>query len=362
MNKSILIVGLVAMLLFAPACENLFSNDDEEELNQNLIGVWYRYSLIKDGVQYGFPALVKLLKNGSGTIESLDEPDQEEPSFDSFVWATDGATITITDENDSTVWSGSFTLSDNNTVVRFTYSSEGHSYDEIYVKYTGGKDAALIGTWIMVNTKIGIEEPLTVQRIVFSQDGTATDYRIDDLEEIQGDVTEQNLEIDIFTWNTSGNYLIVFDEGDQIPMVIQYSINDAVFIGTAYNDEGLTEEFTFVKDTGEIDPVGVGTWLLSSVTIDGVQNPIPGLQIILDLSDDMSGTWTVTTTFTGTQSYTFNWKTNSGYVFVYRSEMPQIAWVKKYQISGNTMTLKTETEYYEGYGWVTAEYTFTRSQ
>jgi len=355
MNKSILIVGLVAMLLFAPAClENLFSTPEEDVLNEDLVGVWYRFSVIEDGVQYGFPALIKLQDNGNGTIEGRDEPDQEEPYYDSFAWATDGARITITDENDSTIWSGSFTLSDNNTVVHFTYSSEGHSYEEIYVKYIGEKDPDLIGTWIMVDSQIGTEEPLTVERIVFTPDGNAVDYRIDDLEE------SQDVNIDPLTWNSSGNYLVVFGEGEQIPMVIQYSINEGVLTGMIYNEDGLCEEFTFVKDAGEIDPDGVGTWLLSSVTIDGFLNPIFGLQITLDLNSNGAGTWAITT-LAGSESYTFNWKTNSGYVFIYRDEAPLIAWVQEYHISGNTMTLKTDTEYYEGYGWVTVEYTFTRS-
>ena len=318
MNKSILIIGLAAMLLFAPAClEDLFSSDEEEELNQDMVGVWYRFSMIEDGVQYGFPALVKLLDDGNGTVESIDSTDQEEPNFDSFVWTTDGATITITDENDSTVWSGSYTLSDNNAVVRFMYSSNGHSFDEIYVKYSGEKDPDLVGTWVMVDSQIGLEKPLTVQRIVFNQDGNAIDYRIDDLEE------SQDVSIDPLTWNTSGNYLIVFDEGDHIPMVIQYLITDGVFTGTFYNDDGITEEFTFVKDAGDIDPDGVGFWSLSSVTIDGYSNPIVGLQIALDLIDDGTGIWAITT-LAGSESYTFNWKTNSGYVFIYKDSIPLI--------------------------------------
>jgi len=355
MNKSILIIGFAAMLLFAPAClENLFSTTEEEVLNEGLVGVWYRFSMIEDGVQRGLPALIKLLENGSGTIDGRDEVDQEETYFDSFFWATDGATITITDENDSTIWRGSFTLSDNNTVVHFTYSSEGHSYDEMYVKYTGVKDPDLIGTWIMVNALIGNEEPLTVERIVFTTDGNAVDYRIDDLEE------SQEMNADTLTWNTSGNYLVVFDEGDPIPMVIQYSISEGVFTGMIYNEDGQSEEFTFVKDTDEIDQNGVGTWTLSSAIIDATPVATTLLQITLDLNEDKTGTWTMTSSFSESSTSNFHWKTNGGYVFIYRDEMPLIAWVQEYQISGNTMTLTTKTEYYEVYGWVTAIYTFTR--
>ena len=355
MNKSILIIGLTAMLFFAPAClEDLFSTEEEEELNQDLIGVWYRFTMVEDGVSYGLPALVKLLDNGNGTVESIDSTDQEEPNFDSFVWTTDGAAITITDENDSTVWSGSFTLSDNNNVVRFTYSSDGHSYDEIYVKYSGEKDPDLVGTWIMVDSQIGLEKPLTIQRIVFNQDGSATDYRIDDLEE------STDIEVDLLTWNSNSHYLAVFDEGDHMPLVIQYTITNGVFAGMYYDEDGEFEEFTFVLDAGDMDPDGMGSWTLSSVTVDGFLNPIIGLQINLDLNDDGSGLWTMIT-LAGTESFSFNWKTNGGYVFIYRDDMPLIAWVQEYTISGNTMMLKTDTEYFEGYGWVTVEYAFTRS-
>jgi len=358
MNRAIFIVGLAMMLLFAPAClENLFSTD-EEELNQDLIGVWYRFTITEDGVIYGFPALVKLLEDGSGTIESLNEPDQEEADFDAFKWVTDGSAITITDENDSTIWAGTFVFSDNNNVVRSTYSLEGHAYEEVYVRYTGERNSEFTGTWIMVNNLTGTETSLTVERVVFSSDGTGADYRIDDLEDSTGDSLE--VTTDIFTWNTSGNYLAVFDEGEHLPMVIQYAINNDVFTGLAYDDEGLTEDFTLVKDAGDIDPDGVGVWTLSTMTINEYKDPIAGLAITLNLNDDGTGTWTITTLM-GSESYSFNWKTNGGYVFIYKDTMPEVAWVQEYQISGNTLILKTDTEYYEGYGWVTAEYTFTRS-
>ncbi len=356
MNKSILIVGLVVMLLFAPAClEDLFSPTEEDVLNEGLVGVWYRFSMIEDGVQRGLPALIQLQNNGNGTIEGRDEPDQEALYSDSFIWATDGSTITITDENDSTVWSGSFTLSENNTIVHFTYISEGHSYDEMYVKYTGEKDPDLIGTWIMVDSQVGTEEPLTVQRIVFSPDGNAVDYRIDDLEE------SQDVNIDPLTWNSSGNYLVMFDEDEQIPMVIQYSITDGVFSGSFYNEDGLTEEFTFVKDGGEIDQEAIGSWTLTAVTIAGSPISTTLLQINLDLNNDMSGTWEMSSTFSGSDTTSFNWNTNSGYMFIYDEDTPLIAWVQEYTISDNILYLKTKTDYYEGSGWVTTEYTFTRS-
>lgn len=357
MKRTILIFGFAIVLFSAQAClEDFFSSEEDEELNQGLIGVWYRYTMTEDGVKYGFPALLKMQEGGAGSIESIDSTDQEDPDYNTFIWTTNGGAITITDENDSTVWSGSFTLSENDNIVTFIYSQDGRSVEEVYVKYSGEKDAAMVGTWILVDTRIGTEEPINIERVAFNQDGSAMDYWIEDLEE------STDVEHTAMTWNSNSNYLAVFSGDNTMPMVVRYSIVDDVFTGTDYNNSGEMEVFTFVKDAGNIDPDAVGTWILTSAKIGGYENPITGLEITLDLKDDNTGVWTVTIPLAGTDSSIFNWKTNSGYVFIYDEETPLIAWVQEYTISDNTLYLKTETDYYEVYGWVTSEYTFTRSQ
>lgn len=364
MKKIIMFLSLAAMILLASAClENLFSTNDEEEgeQNQELVGVWYRFTLTKGGLSYGLPAYVELRNDGTGTINSIDEPGQDEPASDTFKWLTVGDTITINDENNSLVWTGNFTLSDDKKGVHFAYTSEGQPVEEVYVKYTGEKNPQLLGTWVMVDLQVGGEEPLILETITFTQSG-GTDYLIDDLENIEGEITAEHLNVTGFVWTTSGHYLMVFYDTEELPFVMGYTLNDDQFNGNSYTDDGKREDFILVKDTGSIDQNGVGTWQLASMKINGMTNPIPGLDITLSLVSDGSGVWNISYFFGSPESSNFSWKTNSGYVFIYRNELPDIAWVQQYEISGDKMVLETDTEYYEGYGWVKVEYTFTRSQ
>lgn len=360
MKKFIMLLSLAGMVLVASAClEDLFSSDDDEELNQALAGVWYRFSVTEDGISSGLPALVELRNDGTGTIQSIDEPEQDEPASDTFKWLTEGEMITINDENDSLIWSGTFTLSDDNQVLHFSYTSEGRPVEQKYVKYTGEKNPQLIGTWIMVDLVSGGEEPLILEKVVFTQSG-GTDYYIDDLNDIEGEITTEHLNVTPFSWTTTGNYLLVFDDTEELPFVIGYTLTGDELNGYNYTDDGQREDFILVKETGNIDQNGVGNWELASMKINGMTNPISGIEIALSLASDGSGVWNIVTF---SQSYNFNWTTNNGYVFIYRAELPLIAWVQKYEITGDSMVLETDTEYYEGYGgWVNVEYTFTRSQ
>ena len=352
------------MILLASAClENLFSSDEEEEeeQNQELVGVWYRFALTRGGLSYGLPAYVELRDDSTGTVRSIENPEQEEPDSDTFKWLIEGETFTVNDENDNLIWSGSFTLTNDNKVVHFAYTSEGHLIEEEYVKYTGEKNPQLIGTWVMVDLQVGGEEPLILEKVVFTQSG-GTDYYIDDLEDIDGEITTEHLNVTYFSWTTTGNYLLVFDDTEELPFVMGYTLNDDQFNGYSYTDDGKREDFILVKETESIDQNGVGNWQLASMKINGMTNPIPGIQITLNLANDETGVWTISYLGGGSESFTFSWKTNSGYVFIYRTEMPLIAWVQKYEITGDTLVLETDTEYYESYGWVNVEYTFTRSQ
>jgi len=356
MKKSfLLIIGLAAMLLFASAClEDFFSTDEEEDLSQDLVGVWHRIYMTIDGVQYGLPSVVYLNDDGSGTGDGFDEPEQEEPEHNVFNWETDGNLMTVTNEADSTIWSGGYTLSEDNNVVKFNYTSDRHSYQEVYVKYTGEKDAALIGDWALVELNSDGERQLMLEKVLFAANGTGTDYLVEDLEDTT-DVETSN-----FTWTTTGNYLIVISEGDQYAMVVQYSVSNDELTGTSYGMDGTTETYTFVKDVGERAAAGIGTWVASSWKINGETPLIPVPQTTLVLDDDGSGSWTTVTLY-GTFTDNFTWTTNKGYVFIYREDDPDIAWVQTYEITENIMVLTSNTEYVEGYGWVIVEYTLTKS-
>ncbi|MBC8492128.1 MAG: hypothetical protein H8D42_06165 [Candidatus Marinimicrobia bacterium] len=355
MKKSFLIiVGLAAMLLFAPAClEDFFSTDEEEDLSQDLVGIWHRIYMTINGVQYGLPSVVYLNDDGSGTGDGFDELEQEEPEHNVFSWKTYGNIMIVTDENDSIIWSGGYTLLEDNNVVQFNYTSGGHDYQEMYVKYTGEKDAALIGDWALVELKSDGERQLMLEKVTFVANGSGEDYLVEDLEDTT-DVETSN-----FNWTTTGSYLIVISEGDQYAMVIKYSVSEDVLTGTSYGMEGTTETYTFVKDVGEHDPAGIGTWIASSWKINGVETPMI-FQATLVLNTDWSGSWTTVTLY-GTFTDNFTWTTNNGYVFIYLVDDTEIAWVQSYEITENTMVLTSNTEYVEGYGWVTVEYTLTKS-
>ncbi|MCK4640285.1 MAG: hypothetical protein KAU06_03005 [Candidatus Marinimicrobia bacterium] len=349
MKKSfLLIIGLAALLFGALSCEI------EEDLDQDLVGIWHRVYMTIDGVQYGLSSKVELKDNGTGSSHGFDEPEQEEPADNVFNWETDGNLMTVTNEEDSTIWSGEYSLSEDNNVVQFNYTSEEHSYQEVYVKYTSEKDATLWGDWALVELKIDGERQLRLEKVTFVASGTGVDYLVEDLE----DTTD--VETGNFTWTTTGQYLIVISEGDQYAMVVRYSVSDDELTGTSYGMDGTTETYTFVKDVGDRDAAGVGTWVASFWKINGEIPLIAVPQSTLVLDADGSGSWTTVTLY-GTSIDNFTWTTNKGYVFIYRENDPDIAWVQTYEITGNTMVLTSNTEYVEGYGWVTVEYTLTKS-
>ena len=152
----------------------------------------------------------------------------------------------------------------------------------------------------------------------------------------------------------------VISQGEQCATVVQYNISGDVFTGTSYSMDGTTETYTFVKDVGDRDAAGVGTWVASSWKINGETPLIPVPQTTLVLDIDGSGSWTIVTLY-GTSIDNFTWTTNKGYVFIYREDDSDIAWVQTYEITGNTMVLTSNTEYVEGYGWITVAYTLTKS-
>ncbi len=348
MKKSFFIViGLAAMLFGALSCEI------EENLDQDMVGIWHRIYMTIDGVQYGLPSVVFLNEDGTGTGDGFDDPEQEAPGHNVFNWDTDDNIMTVTDEDDSTIWSGDYTFSEEENVIQFNYSLDGETYVEKYVRYTGEKDAALIGDWVLIELQSNGERQLTLEKLTFAANGDGENYLVEDLED------STDVETGIFNWMTTGQYLIVISDGDQYAMVVQYNVGDDELTGTSYGMDDTTETYTFVKDVGEHDPAGEGTWELDYWKINGETTLIPVPPTTLVLDEDGSGSWT-TVMLDGT--YNFTWTTNNGYVFIYREGDPDIAWVQTYEI-GVTMVLTTHTVYVdvEGYGWVTVEYTLTKS-
>jgi hypothetical protein len=343
----LLIIGLAALLFGALSCEI------EEDLDQDLVGIWHRIYMTIDGVQYGLPSVVFLNEDGTGTGDGFDDPEQEVPGHNVFTWETDKNVMTITDENDSTVWSGGYTFSEEENVIQFNYSLNGKTYVEKYVRYTGEKDAALIGDWVLVELQSNGERQLTLEKLTFAANGDGENYLVEDLED------STDVETGIFNWMTTGQYLIVISEGNQYAMVVRYSVSDDELTGTSYGKDGTIETYTFVKDVGDNDAAGEGTWVASSWKINGEIPLIAVPQSTLVLDADGSGSWTTVTLY-GTSIDNFTWTTNKGYAFIYRENDPDIAWVQTYEI-GVTMVLTSNTEYVEGYGWVTVEYTLTKS-
>jgi len=350
-----LIAGIMAIAILISAClENVYFVEDEE-LNQDLMGVWYRYYIQTDTLRQGLSSLTMFKEDGSGTSVSIDDTGQVELCRINFLWITSENTITISTEDDSTLWEGFFSLYENNGALLFSYSKNSHSYNEAFVKYTGGKNPELIGNWIMVKFDHGGERHLSQKRLVFSDDKTGTNYIVPNLE------ASDSVETKIYYWNTNGNYLITIPEGQQTATVAKNSLKNYRLTSLSYDETGVKDSVIYVKDLGNNDAVSLGSWLLRSWKIDGTSYPMGAQERTLILNDDGRGLWK-TVNFQGTSTEDFDWTTNRGYLFIYRDSNPDIAWVQTYLVADSTMVLKTETEYIQGYGWASVEYNLKKTE
>lgn len=313
-------IGLAVMLTFSACLENLFNSTEEEKpdtTDNSFVGQWYMVTQTVNGIKATYGTIITMNEDGTGIHQTSGESD-------SFTWNTeDSALNVITGENNS--FSASYQFSGN--TVTLSYVDNGETYVEKYAKYTGDRNASLVGKWVGVRSTLDGVDKVPAQTVTFGVDGAAIAYYTDSTTIIP----------QAFTWTTSGNYLLNSLITGDMWTGLEYTLTAPLVAVKEYYDDGKEYISTFIKDSGEKDPALTGTWNLTGLTVNSF--PLPSQLIPQGASFTLNAA-------TGTGSFvldatpvTYSWTTNSGYLLLYPTvALQQIGIGQTYTISGSTLT------------------------
>jgi len=352
------IIGLAILLSFSACLEGLFDSteDDADTTDVSFVGKWCLVTQTENGVKETHGQIITMNEDGSGTFRSSEDDD-------TFTWSTlDGVLkVTLVDE----IFEANYQF-DSNTVT-LTYEEEGHTYVELYAKHTGEKNEALIGKWTGVRATEGGVDYAPTTTVTFGTDGSAVAYFIEETE----------IDAQVFSWSTSGNYLLndIIEDDSEMWTGIEYTLAAPLLAAKEYYDDGVEYITTFINDSGEKDNALNGTWSLTGLTVNGGSIPpqiIPqGASFTLDATTG-TGAFVLDET-----PVTYTWTTNSGYLLIYPTAgSSQIGIGQEYNIEGATLTFSiafnAETvayyfgsnQFLAGYAaaneYVKADFTFTK--
>jgi len=211
--------------------------------------------------------------------------------------------------------------------VTLSYVENGETYVQKYAKYTGDRDANLVGKWTGVRATVDGVDQVPSQTVTFGADGSALAFYTD----------STTIKSQAFTWTTSGSYLLNTLITDDMWTAIEYTLAAPLVAVKEYYDDGKEYISTFIKDSGVKDPALTGTWNLTGLTINSF--PLPSQLIPQGASftlDDVAGTGSFVLDAT---PVTYTWTTNSGYLLLYPTvALQQIGIGQTYTIAGNTLT------------------------
>ena len=347
-------VSLLMLLLFISACEIT-----EEKQDTGLVGIWHRVYTTIEGVSYGLAATVYLNSDGTGMSDEILAPGDKEYAHFNFTWETADSVITIKVENDSTVWTSRYLLLKGQRVVKFSDPSDVHKMEELYVKYSGGKDVNLVGNWVLAKQMVNAERAYKLQLTKFFTDGTGQTYsigayQVNGLFDLQYDTT---VDFETFDWSTTADYVIITpNQGSQPNRIAQYVIANEQLDATIIKENSEIAGYTFIRDDGGIDEACLGTWRLSSFKVGDFSSE-PLSAFTLELNEDSTGVWSY-----GSKGGEFRWSANGGYIFICVKQSGNylnIALVQSYQI--DNQGLNQALEEYRGSVWIRVEYSFVKA-
>ncbi len=324
MSKKILgSIGLAVMFSLSACLEGILGTDEEKKTTADttLVGTWYGYTITVDGTTTGLQATCIFSEDGSGFYKGIHDATQTEPDSGDFTWETaDNKLKSIFDDE---TYDSDYTISDG--VLTLSYTEDGQSIVEKYVKYLGTIQTEMIGKWIQVRKTVGGVYDPTLMTAILSDDGSGISYEIEN-------ASDTSVNVFNFAWSLSGNYMIILpSDGRNLAEVNTLVINGYAVTVTRINSSGETVVSNLIKDVSEKDAALVGNWNLTSAASNGSVLPYTGSAAF---GNDGTGAITVSGVV-----ISFNWFTSTGWLFVYLPAMPQISISRAYEISGNTLTL-----------------------
>ena len=329
------------MALMLSAClEDLFNSPEEETTDttdDSFIGKWCLVTQSVNGALSTRGTIITMNDDGTGVHQSSEDSS-------SFTWSTENSVLKVSPSNGDS-FTATFRFGDN--TVTLSYEDNGETYVEKYAKYTGERNADLIGKWTGVRSTADGADQVPAMTVTMNSDGAATAFFMD----------STNIKSQEFSWTTSGNYLLndLLCEDSDMWTGIEYTLSAPLLSGKEYYEEGYEYISIFVKDIGEKDENLAGVWNLTGLKYNGVTSPIipQGWSFTLDATSG-SGTFTQ-----GSTVVTYSWTTNTGYLLLYPTAASQIGAGQTYTISGNTLTFSVAINAGES-GYSIATYTFTK--
>lgn len=323
MSKKILgSIGLAVMFSLSACLEGILGTDEEKKTTADttLVGTWYGYTITVDGTTIGLQATCIFSEDGTGFYKGIYDATQTEPDSGDFTWeTTDNKLKSIFDDE---TYESDYTIS--NGVLTLSYTEDGHSIVEKYVKYLGTIRTEMVGKWIQVRKMTGSVYDPTLMTAVLSDDGSGVSYEIEN-------ANDTSVEEFTFQWSTSGDYMIILPSNGNLAEVNSLAISGYTVNVTRLNSSGETVVATLIKDISEKDSALVGNWTLTSAVLNGASLSYTGTSVF---NNDGTGTITVSGV-----TLSFSWYTSSGWLFVYTPSLPQVSLSRAYEISGNTLTL-----------------------
>lgn len=329
MSKKILgLIGFAVLFSLSACLEGILGTDEEEKTTTDttLVGTWYGYTKTMDDVTVAAAMTCIFNEDGSGFYKGYHSMTQTDPDSGNFTWETADNKLKSTFDDET--YNSDYTIT--NGVLTLSYTEDGHSIVEKYVKYRGDHPTEMTGKWIQVRKIISDVYDPGLMTAILNNDGSGISYEV-------SSASDTSVEEFNFQWSTNGNYMIILSANNNgLAEVNQLMISGFIVTVNRYNSDGSTVVSTLVKDTNERDYLLFGNWNLTSAVLNGSSLPYTGTA---SFANDGNGIITISGI-----SLNFSWFSNSGWLFVYTPATPQISVSRAYVISGNTLTLTLSSE------------------
>lgn len=189
---------------------------------------------------------------------------------------------------------------------------------------SGPSRSDLVGTWSLDKLFINGEEEETWNlTYTFLADGTGN--------------TNDDGNINNFTWSVSGNTISINEDGATVEMTVSVSDSILTLEGSAeVNDEPYTWKYVLKKvDNPPPETQILGTWILNKLFVDGVEEDL-SMNLVMTFSDDGTGSYNQSG-----EIGSFTWSLNEN-ILTYVEEGETTLFT--IEVSESTLTLEHEQD------------------